>query len=168
MIAGFLFSFLVSSSALVLPDVPDALKQVIVDKSRQRIFLCVAPEPLFIHKRTDVRWSPMTENHFDKKYVFGSFHVCTGKHPRATPTGTFTLLQEDEAWARKTNEPLPDPVRIPEAKILLHGYHTVPNTPKSGGCIREPLKYSAAVRAWLPSGTFIHIVDSVDEQPARR
>ena len=84
--------------------------------------------------------------------------VSTGKAPRITPTGFFTVLEKKPMHRSKKydNAPMPFMQRIDQYGIALHaGYN--PGEPASHGCIRLPAKFAAKLYQVTGVGTSILI-----------
>lgn len=80
--------------------------------------------------------------------------ISTGKAPKITPTGIFTVLEKRPMYRSKKydNAPMPFMQRIDDYGIAMHaGYN--PGEPASHGCIRLPAKFASKLYQVTGVGT---------------
>jgi len=86
--------------------------------------------------------------------------VSTGKYTRSTPTGTFRIGTEKDAYhssAKYDDAPMPWAVHVVR-NIFIHG-GVVPDYPASHGCIRLPEDAAIWFYNWAEPGTVVTIRD---------
>jgi hypothetical protein len=90
----------------------------------------------------------------------------TGKPGHETPTGVFTVLQQDKHHHSSTynNAPMPNMDRLTWSGVALHAGN-LPGYPASHGCVRLPLDFSALLFGITHVGTPV-IIASNATQPA--
>jgi lipoprotein-anchoring transpeptidase ErfK/SrfK len=96
--------------------------------------------------------------------LVGATSVSTGKDEKATPTGTYTILQKKEAHRSNLYDsaPMPYMQRLTWDGIAIHAGRN-PGFPASHGCIRVPAAFAKKLFAATSLGTTVTVVDeSVD------
>lgn len=84
--------------------------------------------------------------------------ISTGKAPKITPTGIFTVLEKRPMYRSKKydNAPMPWMQRIDNYGIALHaGFN--PGRPASHGCVRLPADFAKKLYSITDVGTPVYI-----------
>ncbi|MFP5433932.1 L,D-transpeptidase family protein [Sphingobium sp. ba1] len=90
--------------------------------------------------------------------LIGAASVSTGTKNKATPTGSFPILQKRQ-WHRSnlySNAPMPFMQRLTWDGIALHAGHN-PGYPASHGCIRLPYAFAQKLFALTRIGTLTEV-----------
>jgi len=90
--------------------------------------------------------------------LIGAASVSTGTKNKATPTGSFLILQKRQ-WHRSnlySNAPMPFMQRLTWDGIALHAGHN-PGYPASHGCIRLPYAFAQKLFALTRIGTLTQV-----------
>jgi hypothetical protein len=92
--------------------------------------------------------------------LVGVSTVSTGKPGKATPTGSFTILQKNRHHRSNlySNAPMPWMQRLTWDGIALHGGH-LPGYPASHGCIRLPAGFARQLFAMTRLGGQVSVVN---------
>jgi lipoprotein-anchoring transpeptidase ErfK/SrfK len=80
--------------------------------------------------------------------------ISSGRPPKVTPTGIFSVLEKKPMHRSKKyeNAPMPFMQRIDDYGVALHAGHN-PGEPASHGCIRLPNKFAAKLYQVTDVGT---------------
>ena len=131
------------------------------------LFFLILSSTLFANKKIVINLSTQKAYAMKNNRIIFSGRISSGKPSRATPRGSFRILEKhrrhsSNLWPKRANgkrggAKMPYMMRLTHTGYAMHqGY--VPNYPASHGCVRLQLSFAKKMFRWARVGTKVNII----------